>query len=59
MLMLRWFGIGPGDEVIVPNWTFVATAAAVLMVNAVPVLVDVGAFYQAQWSTSTLFRKKM
>ena len=34
-------GIGQGDEVIVPSWTFVATAASVLMVNAVPVLVDV------------------
>lgn len=34
-------GVGQGDEVIVPNWTFVATAAAVLMVQACPVLVDV------------------
>lgn len=34
-------GVGEGDEVIVPNWTFVATVAAVLMVNAIPVLVDV------------------
>lgn len=34
-------GIGQGDEVIVPAWTFLATAASVLMVNAVPVLADV------------------
>lgn len=34
-------GIGEGDEVIVPSWTFIATAASVLMVNAIPVLVDV------------------
>jgi dTDP-4-amino-4,6-dideoxygalactose transaminase len=34
-------GIGGGDEVIVPNFTFVATASAVLFVNALPVLVDV------------------
>ena len=34
-------GVGQGDEVIVPSWTFVATAASVLMVNAMPVLVDV------------------
>ena len=34
-------GVGQGDEVIVPCWTFVATAASVLMVNASPVLVDV------------------
>ena len=34
-------GITAGDEVIVPNFTFVATASAVLFVNALPVLVDV------------------
>jgi dTDP-4-amino-4,6-dideoxygalactose transaminase len=34
-------GIGLGDEVIVPDFTFVATASAVLFANAVPVLVDV------------------
>ena len=34
-------GIGPGDEVIVPNFTFVATASAVLFANALPVLVEV------------------
>ena len=34
-------GIGAGDEVIVPNFTFVATASAVLFANALPVLVDV------------------
>src|ERR1700758_4326873 len=33
--------IGPGDEVIVPNYTFIATASAVLFANALPVLVDV------------------
>jgi len=34
-------GITTGDEVIVPNFTFVATASAVLFANALPVLVDV------------------
>lgn len=34
-------GIGHGDEVIVPNFTFVATASAVLFANALPVLVEV------------------
>ena len=34
-------GIGHGDEVIVPNFTFIATASAVLFANALPVLVDV------------------
>ena len=34
-------GLGAGDEVIVPDFTFVATASAVLFANALPVLVDV------------------
>ena len=34
-------GIGPGDEVIVPSFTFIATAAAVLHHNAIPVFVDI------------------
>src|SRR2546421_9672684 len=34
-------GITAGDEVIVPNFTFVATASAALFANALPVLVDV------------------
>jgi dTDP-4-amino-4,6-dideoxygalactose transaminase len=38
---LAALGIGPGDEVIVPNFTFVATASAVLFTGALPVLVDV------------------
>ena len=34
-------GIGPGDEVIVPGYTYIATAAAVLIARAVPVIVEV------------------
>ncbi|WEX10483.1 DegT/DnrJ/EryC1/StrS family aminotransferase [Chelativorans sp. AA-79] len=34
-------GIGPGDEVLVPAYTWIATAAAPLAVGAVPVLVDI------------------
>jgi perosamine synthetase len=33
-------GIGPGDEVLVPSYTFVATVNAVLMHHALPVFVD-------------------
>ena len=40
-LALEALEIGPGDEVIVPAITWQATAATVLDVNAVPVLVDV------------------
>lgn len=36
-------GIGPGDEVLVPAYTWMASAAAPLHVGAVPVLVDVDA----------------
>lgn len=40
-LSLLACGIGAGDEVIVPPYTFMATASAVLEVNAIPVFVDV------------------
>ncbi|MEZ5244089.1 MAG: DegT/DnrJ/EryC1/StrS family aminotransferase [Acidimicrobiales bacterium] len=40
-LALRGLGVGPGDEVIVPSMTFVATAEAVVHVGATPVIVDV------------------
>jgi dTDP-3-amino-3,4,6-trideoxy-alpha-D-glucose transaminase len=41
ILMLRAYGIGPGDEVIVPAHTFFATALAVANVGATPVLCEV------------------
>ena len=37
----RALGIGAGDEVIVPAYTFFATAATVVAANAIPVIVDV------------------
>ena len=40
-LVLRALGIDPGDEVVVPTNTFVATAEAVRAVGAVPAFVDV------------------
>ena len=41
MLMLRWFGIKPGDEVIIPAYTYSATALCVMNMGAIPVMVDV------------------
>jgi dTDP-4-amino-4,6-dideoxygalactose transaminase len=37
---LAALGVGPGDEVIVPPYTFVATVNAVLMHHALPIFVD-------------------
>ncbi|MFD5115613.1 MULTISPECIES: DegT/DnrJ/EryC1/StrS family aminotransferase [unclassified Streptomyces] len=41
-LALRALGIGPGDEVIVPEFTMIASAWAVTYVGATPVFVDCG-----------------
>jgi dTDP-4-amino-4,6-dideoxygalactose transaminase len=40
-LALEAVGVGPGDEVIVPTWTFAASAEVVIYLGARPVLVDV------------------
>ncbi|MDP1604391.1 MAG: DegT/DnrJ/EryC1/StrS family aminotransferase [Legionella sp.] len=40
-LALKALGIGPGDEVIIPDLTFAATANAVILSGAKPVIVDV------------------
>lgn len=42
ILTLRAVGIGPGDQVILPSHTYVATAASVHFVDAEPVLVECG-----------------
>lgn len=41
-LALQALGIGPGDEVLVPSLTFVATANSVIYCGADPVFVDIG-----------------
>jgi len=39
-LVLRWYGIGIGDEVIIPAYTYCATANVVIHCGAKPVMVD-------------------
>jgi len=42
-LALRWFGVKEGDEVILPVYTYAATANVIVHCGAVPVFVDVNA----------------
>jgi len=42
-IMLRWFGVGTGDEVILPAYTYSATANVIIHCGAKPVFVDVNA----------------
>ncbi|HMZ46153.1 MAG TPA: DegT/DnrJ/EryC1/StrS family aminotransferase [Chitinophagaceae bacterium] len=41
MLVLHWYGVKKGDEVIVPAYTYCATALAVMHLGATPIMVDV------------------
>ncbi|WP_200949630.1 DegT/DnrJ/EryC1/StrS family aminotransferase [Pseudolabrys sp. Root1462] len=41
VLALRAFGVGPGDAVICPSFTFCATAEVAVLVGATPVYVDI------------------
>ncbi|HTB07760.1 MAG TPA: DegT/DnrJ/EryC1/StrS aminotransferase family protein [Bacteroidia bacterium] len=40
-LALRWYGVGEGDEVILPAYTYAATANVVMHCGAIPVLADI------------------
>src|SRR3954466_539770 len=40
-IMLRWFGVQEGDEVILPAYTYSATANVIIHCGATPVFVDV------------------
>ncbi|MFM6934987.1 MAG: DegT/DnrJ/EryC1/StrS family aminotransferase [Flavobacteriales bacterium] len=42
-VLLRWWGIGPGDEVIIPVYTYCASANVVIHTGATPVMVDISA----------------
>lgn len=39
-MTLRILGVGPGDEVIVPAYTYTATASIIYHVGATPVMID-------------------
>ena len=41
MIALRALGVGPGDEVVVPSFTFYATAEAIPSIGADPVFCDI------------------
>jgi len=41
ILVMKWLGLEKGDEVIIPAYTYTATAQAILNCGATPVLVDV------------------
>ncbi len=43
VLALRAMGVGPGDAVLCPSFTFCATAEVAVLVGATPVFVDVDA----------------
>lgn len=42
ILCLKWLGLQPGDEVIIPAYTYAATALAVIHAGGTPVMVDCG-----------------
>jgi len=40
-VLLHWWGIGPGDEVILPAYTYCASANVIIHAGAIPVMVDI------------------
>lgn len=42
-VMLRWWGVGPGDEVIIPVYTYCASANVVIHTGATVIFVDINA----------------
>tara|TARA_B100000780_G_scaffold7227_1_gene5452 strand:- start:592 stop:1713 length:1122 start_codon:yes stop_codon:yes gene_type:complete len=48
-IALKAIGVGPGDEVIIPNFTIISNALAVIKLGATPILVDCGIY---DWNIS-------
>jgi dTDP-4-amino-4,6-dideoxygalactose transaminase len=40
IMLLKWWGIEEGDEVVIPSYTYAATALAVIHAGGVPIMVD-------------------
>lgn len=55
-LILRWYGVGEGDEVILPAYTYCATANVVIHCGAIPVFVDIDDNFNI---SAKLIRKKI
>jgi dTDP-4-amino-4,6-dideoxygalactose transaminase len=53
-LSLRYFGIGPGDEVLVPSRTFVATPQVIVQLGATPVFYDLDGIYEITDKTKAI-----
>jgi dTDP-4-amino-4,6-dideoxygalactose transaminase len=56
MLLLHWYGVTRGDEVIIPAYTYAATALVVMHLGAKPVLVDSGTDFNMD---ATQLRQKL
>lgn len=54
---LKVLGIGPGDEVIVPSLTFIASVNSVILAGATPVVVD--CFYESLCLDPNIIRKNI
>ena len=43
-IAMKAIGVGPGDEVIIPNFTIISNALAVVKLGATPIMIDCGIY---------------